>query len=102
MGLDPESPEVLLAKADLAWKNRKFPEDSTAIITAFQSVLDRDSINARAHYRLYQVFRSLGRYETSHTNLETASTLDPENYFYKIVLARDLFWKWRSEKKRRL
>jgi AraC-like DNA-binding protein len=99
MGLDPESPEVLLAKADLAWKNRRFPDDSTTIITAFQSVLDRDSINARAHYRLYQVFSSLGRYETSHINLEKASALDPENYFYKIILARDLFWKWEEREK---
>ncbi len=99
MDRDPESPEVLLAKADLDWKNRNFPKDTTAIITAFQRVLDTDEENDRAHYRLYQVYRSLGKYEISHEHLERATALVPENYFYKTVLGRDLFWK-KNEKER--
>ncbi|MEZ2415530.1 helix-turn-helix domain-containing protein [Muriicola sp. E247] len=97
--LDPESAEVLLAKADLAWKNRVFPRDSSLIIGAFQSVLEEDPENDRAHYRLYQVYRSLGQYETSHAHLLESSSLEPQNYFYKTVLARDLFWK-KNERER--
>ncbi|MBT8284902.1 MAG: helix-turn-helix domain-containing protein [Flavobacteriaceae bacterium] len=99
MELDPESAEVLLAKADLAWKNRVFPRDSSMITEAFQSVLDKDPENDRAHYRMYQVYRSLGQYETSHAHLIKSSALEPQNYFYKTVLARDLFWKKNEREK---
>ncbi len=93
MELDPESPEVLLAKADLAWKNHTFPRDSSEIIAGFQNVLDKDPENDRAYYRLYQVYRSLGKYEASHAHLLESAALEPQNYFYKTILARDLFWK---------
>uniref|UniRef100_UPI003562AB0B tetratricopeptide repeat protein n=1 Tax=Muriicola sp. TaxID=2020856 RepID=UPI003562AB0B len=93
VGLDSASPEVQLARADYQWKHRNFPEDSTEIIAGFQSVLEKDSEHDRAHYRLYQARRALGQYNTSHAHLEKASSLKPKNYFYKTVLARDLFWK---------
>ncbi len=93
VGLDSASPEVQLARADYQWKHRNFPEDSTEIIAGFQSVLEKDSEHDRAHYRLYQARRALGQYEVAHAHLEKASALKPKNYFYKTVLARDLFWK---------
>ncbi|GGD41503.1 helix-turn-helix domain-containing protein [Muriicola marianensis] len=93
ISLDSASPEVLLARADYNWKHRNFPEDSTEILSGFQSVLEKDPEHDRAHYRLHQARRALGQYEVAHAHLEKASALKPKNYFYKTVLARDLFWK---------
>ncbi|QBA63828.1 helix-turn-helix domain-containing protein [Muriicola soli] len=93
ISLDSASPEVLLARADYQWKHRNFPEDSTEILYGFQSVLEMDPEHDRAHYRLYQARRAMGQYKISHSHLEKASELEPKNYFYKTILARDLFWK---------
>ncbi|MGB5692286.1 MAG: hypothetical protein WBM43_06770, partial [Flavobacteriaceae bacterium] len=99
MNLNSESPEVLLANADYDWKKRTSDEDSTAIISSFKKVLEKDPFNHRANYRLYQVYSWLGKYNTAHEHLETAATLDPGNYFYQSILARDLFWKKNEREK---
>jgi hypothetical protein len=41
----------------------------------------------------------MGHYNTSHNYLEKAVDLEPENSFYRTILARDLFWK-RGQKER--
>lgn len=97
--LNPESPEVLLAKADFDYKHANLLRDSSEIIAAFRRVLENNPSNHRSSYRLYQALRSIGKYYSAHTYLENALALDPLNSLYNNVYARDLFWKWNKREK---
>ena len=99
--LNPESPQVLFAKADHRYLRGDLMADSTEIISGFRRVLEMDPNDHRSSYRLHQVFRGIGKYTTAHRYLENARSLDPLNQLYNNVLARDLFWKW-DEKERAL
>ena len=97
--LNPESPEVLFAKADYDYLNGQLLNDSTEIISGFRKVLEMNPNHHRSSYRLHQVFRGIGKYHTAHKYLENALRLDPLNYLYNNVYARDLFWKWDQREK---
>jgi tetratricopeptide (TPR) repeat protein len=97
--LNPESPEVVFAKADYDYLNGDLMKDSSEIIAGFRKVLDMNPNNHRSSYRLHQVFRGIGKYHTAHEYLENALRLDPLNYLYNNVYARDLFWKWGEREK---
>ena len=99
LDLNPESPDVKLAKADYDFKNRNILNDSSEIISAFRAVLKMKPNSDRCSYRLYQVLRSIGKYDAAHEYLENTVRMDPLNSFYKIVLARDLFWKKNEREK---
>ena len=97
--LSPESPEVLFAKADYDYLNNDLMNDSSEIISDFRKVLDMNPNHHRSSYRLHQVFRGIGKYHTAHEYLENALRLDPLNYLYNNVYARDLYWKWNEREK---
>ncbi|MFZ9032242.1 MAG: helix-turn-helix domain-containing protein [Robiginitalea sp.] len=97
--LNPESPEVLFAKADYNYLHGDLMADSTEIISDFRKVLNINPNYHRSSYRLHQVFRGIGKYHTAHMYLENALRLDPLNGLYNNVYARDLFWKWNQREK---
>jgi tetratricopeptide (TPR) repeat protein len=97
--LNPESPEVLFAKADYDYLHGNLQQDSSDIISNFRRALEINPENHRSSYRLHQVFRAIGKYHTAHQYLENAWQLDPENALYNNVYARDLFWKWNEKDK---
>ena len=97
--LNPESPEVLFAKADYDYLNGDFLHDSTEIISGFRKALDINPNYHRSSYRLHQALRNIGKYHSAHGYLENALRLDPLNQLYNNVYARDLFWKWDEQEK---
>ncbi|MDX1314089.1 MAG: helix-turn-helix domain-containing protein [Eudoraea sp.] len=97
--ISPESPEVLFAKADFMFKTGQFVRDSSTIVSGFKLLHQANPEVARICYRLFQVYRAMGQYDTSHEYLEKAVQLEPKNSFYLTILARDLFWK-RGQKER--
>ena len=97
--INPESPEVLFARADFMFKTGYFARDSSAIVSGFKLLYQANPKNARICYRLFQVYRAMGQYDTSHGFLEKAVQIEPQNSFYLTILARDLFWK-RGQKDR--
>jgi AraC-like DNA-binding protein/TolB-like protein len=99
MELNPESPEVLFASADYMFKTGNFARDSSSIVSGFKFLHQANPDEARICYRLFQVYRAMGKYDTSHDYLEKAVQLEPQNSFYLTILARDLFWK-RGQKER--
>ena len=97
--LNPESPEVLFARADYIYLHGDLMTDSTEIIDGFRKALEMNPNDHRSSYRLHQVFRGIGKYHTAHEYLENAWRLNPMNFLYNNVLARDLFWK-KNDKER--
>ena len=91
--IDPESPEVLFVRADFMFKTGKFIRDSSTIVSEFKLLHQANPQEARICYRLFQVYRAMGQYDISHAYLEKAVQLEPQNSFYRTILARDLFWK---------
>ncbi len=99
--LDPESPEVLFARADFDYKLGDLVKDSSKVIAQFRKIQQMDPGNARYNYRLYQVLRDIRQDQAAHQYLENAARLSPENGFYKTILARDVFWKQKEREKGR-
>ena len=99
LALDPESAEVLFAVADFDYRTGGMERDSSKVVSNFKKVFELRPNNARYSYRLFQVFRDINQHDVAHEYLEKTLKLDPLNHFYKIILARDYFWKKNNREK---